>query len=81
MPVINVNLADLREVLGRDVPIEELQEKLPMMGTSWEGPHEEGFALEVFPNRPDLMSTEGLARAYASFTGEGPSSCLVTGAT
>ncbi len=72
MPVINVNLADLREVLGRDVPIEELQEKLPMMGTSWEGPHEEGFALEVFPNRPDLMSTEGLARAYASFTGEKP---------
>ncbi len=72
MPVINVNLTDLQEVLGRKVTIEELQEKLPMMGTSWEGLHEEGFALEVFPNRPDLMSTEGLARAYASFTGEKP---------
>ncbi len=72
MPVINVNLSDLQEVLGRKVTIEELQERLPMMGTSWEGPHEEGFALEVFPNRPDLMSTEGLARAYASFTGEKP---------
>jgi len=72
MPVINVNLADLREMLGRDVSVEELQERLPMMGTSWEGPHEDGFALEVFPNRPDLMSTEGLARAYASFTGERP---------
>ena len=72
MPVINVNLADLQEMLGRKVTTEELQEKLPMMGTSWEGPHEEGFALEVFPNRPDLMSTEGLARAYASFTGEKP---------
>jgi phenylalanyl-tRNA synthetase beta chain len=78
MPVINVNLVDLREMLGRDVTIEELQERLPMMGTSWEGPTQvsqgfyEGFALEVFPNRPDLMSTEGLARAYASFTGEKP---------
>jgi len=72
MPVINVNLADLQEMLGRKVTLEELQEKLPMMGTSWEGPHDEGFALEVFPNRPDLMSTEGLARAYASFTGEKP---------
>jgi phenylalanyl-tRNA synthetase beta chain len=78
MPVINVNLADLREMLGRDVTLEELQEKLPMMGTSWEGPikdqqgYYDGFALEVFPNRPDLMSTEGLARAYASFTGEKP---------
>ena len=72
MPVINVNLTDFQEVLGRKVTIEELQEKLPMMGTSWEGPHEDGFALEVFPNRPDLMSTEGLARAYSSFTGERP---------
>jgi phenylalanyl-tRNA synthetase beta chain len=43
-----------------------------MMGTSWEGTLDEGFTLEVFPNRPDLMSTEGLARAYASFTGERP---------
>ncbi len=72
MPVINVNLDDLREMLGRDVKIEELQERLPMMGTSWEGLNDEGFAIEVFPNRPDLMSTEGLARAYASFTGERP---------
>jgi len=70
MPVINVNLSDLREMLGRDVSLEELQERLPMMGTSWEGLQDDGFALEVFPNRPDLMSTEGLARAYASFTGE-----------
>ena len=72
MPVINVNLADLQEELDRKVTLDELQDKLPMMGTSWEGPHEDGFALEVFPNRPDLMSTEGLARAYASFTGEKP---------
>ncbi|UCH57029.1 MAG: phenylalanine--tRNA ligase subunit beta, partial [Candidatus Bathyarchaeota archaeon] len=27
------------------------------------------FQLEVFPNRPDLLSIEGLARAYATFTG------------
>ncbi len=72
MPVISVNLADLQEMLGRKVTIKELQERLPMMGTSWEGPQEDGFALEVFPNRPDLMSTEGLARAYASFTGDKP---------
>ena len=28
MPVINVNLADLREMLGRDVSLDELQENL-----------------------------------------------------
>ena len=69
MPVIDVNLEDLRELLKADVPLEELRERLPMMGTSWEGETDEGFQLEVFPNRPDLLSIEGLARAYASFTG------------
>jgi len=69
MPVIEVNLEDFRELLGRDVSIEELQDRLPMMGTSWEGVTEDGFHLEVFPNRPDLLSIEGLARAYSSWTG------------
>ncbi len=69
MPVIEVRLDDLRELLGRDVTVEELQDRLPMMGTSWEGVTEDGFHLEVFPNRPDLLSIEGLARAYASWTG------------
>jgi phenylalanyl-tRNA synthetase beta chain len=41
-----------------------------MMGTGWEGDTDEGFHLEVFPNRPDLLSIEGLARAYSSWTGE-----------
>jgi phenylalanyl-tRNA synthetase beta chain len=40
-----------------------------MMGTGWEGETEDGFSLEVFPNRPDLLSIEGLARAYSSWTG------------
>ena len=69
MPVIDVNLEDLRELLKIDVTIEELRDRLPMMGTSWEGETDEGFQLEVFPNRPDLLSIEGLARAYASFKG------------
>ncbi|MCW4049585.1 MAG: phenylalanine--tRNA ligase subunit beta [Candidatus Bathyarchaeota archaeon] len=69
MPVIEVFIEDFRELLGRDVTIEELQKRLPMLGTSWEGESEEGFHLEVFPNRPDLLSIEGLTRAYASWTG------------
>ncbi|MDH5199382.1 MAG: phenylalanine--tRNA ligase subunit beta [Candidatus Bathyarchaeota archaeon] len=69
MPVIDVNLEDLRELLEKDVTIEELRDRLPMMGTGWEGETAEGFQLEVFPNRPDMLSIEGLARAYATFTG------------
>ena len=69
MPVIDVNLGDFRGLLGKDVTLDELKDRLPMMGTGWEGETEEGFQLEVFPNRPDMLSIEGLARAYASFTG------------
>jgi phenylalanyl-tRNA synthetase beta chain len=69
MPVIDVNLGDLRELLGKDVTLEEMRDRLPMMGTGWEGETDEGFQLEVFPNRPDMLSIEGLARAYATFTG------------
>jgi phenylalanyl-tRNA synthetase beta chain len=69
LPVIDVNIKDFRELLGRDVQVSELRDRLPMMGTSWEGEIEDGFALEVFPNRPDLLSLEGLVRAYASWTG------------
>jgi len=69
MPVIEVNLEDFEDLLGRKVSVSELRDRLPMMGTSWEGVYEDGFNLEVFPNRPDLLSIEGLARAYGSWTG------------
>ena len=69
MPVIDVNLEDLRGLLGRKVAMEELRDRLPMMGTGWEGETEDGFQLDVFPNRPDMLSIEGLARAYSTFTG------------
>lgn len=69
MPVIDVILEDMRELLGREVTMEELRDRLPMMGTGWEGETEDGFQLDVFPNRPDMLSIEGLARAYSTFTG------------
>ncbi|MFQ6052925.1 MAG: phenylalanine--tRNA ligase subunit beta [Candidatus Bathyarchaeia archaeon] len=69
MPVIDVNLRDFLNMLGEEVPLEEIEERMPMMGVSWEGRTEDGFSIEVFPNRPDMLSIEGLARAYASFTG------------
>jgi phenylalanyl-tRNA synthetase beta chain len=69
LPVIEVNLDDFQYLVGKNVTIEELKERLPLMGTGWEGETEEGFNIEIFPNRPDMLSIEGLARAYASFKG------------
>jgi len=69
MPVISVNLADFLELLGKDLPMSILRESLPMLGMAWERESAEGFDVEVFPNRPDMFSTEGLARAFAGFMG------------
>ncbi|MBS7631379.1 phenylalanine--tRNA ligase subunit beta [Candidatus Bathyarchaeota archaeon] len=69
MPVIEVKLSDFLKLLGKDLSIEELSETMPMMGVSWEGSSEDSFSIEVFPNRPDMLSVEGLARSYASFMG------------
>ena len=69
MPVIDVNLADFRKLLDREASIEELSDRIPMMGIEWEGTTGDGIQLQIFPNRPDLLSIEGLARAYNSFMG------------
>jgi hypothetical protein len=69
MPVIEVNIEDLRGLLGRDVTIEELSDRMPMLGIEWEGNTEDSLQLQIFPNRPDMLSIEGLARAYDSFMG------------
>jgi len=72
MPVIEVHLGDFLELLGVEVDVDEIERRLPMIGVAWEGRTPEGFSIEVFPNRPDMLSVEGLARAYAAFTGLKP---------
>jgi phenylalanyl-tRNA synthetase beta chain len=67
MPVIEVHMEDFQELLGVEVDIDEIERRLPMMGVAWEGRIPKGFSIEVFPNRPDMLSVEGLARAYAAF--------------
>jgi len=72
MPVIDVNLKDFLDLLRAETTIDEIEEAMPLMGVAWENRTEDGFAIEVFPNRPDMLSIEGLARAYAAFTGLNP---------
>lgn len=72
MPVIEVHLEDFEDLLGVEVDMEEIERRMPMMGVAWEGRTPQGFSIEVFPNRPDMLSVEGLARAYSSFIGLKP---------
>ena len=72
MPVISVNLKDFLQLVGKELDRRFIEEKVPMLGVGWEGWTEDGFEIEVFPNRPDMLSAEGLARAFSAFIGIKP---------
>ncbi len=69
MPVISFDYKDFLKLVGKKYSLKELEETMPMMGMEWEGVNGDEISVEVFPNRPDLLSVEGLARAYKSFRG------------
>jgi len=71
MPVINFDYRDLIELVGTDIPMDELLDRIPMMGADLHD-HDEStgeIAMEFFPSRPDLFSVEGIARALRAFNG------------
>jgi phenylalanyl-tRNA synthetase beta chain len=48
----------------------EVEEKIPMLGTPLESLTKEEVEIEVFPNRPDLISMQGYLRALKAFIGK-----------
>ncbi|MCJ2512395.1 MAG: phenylalanine--tRNA ligase subunit beta, partial [Candidatus Thermoplasmatota archaeon] len=73
MPVINFSYSDLCKLLGRKVSIDTLRTRLPMIGADLNVADEsvDEMSFEFFPDRPDLYSVEGIARALRSFLGDG----------
>jgi phenylalanyl-tRNA synthetase beta chain len=69
MPVINIDQEDLVELSGGNLDMEEFKERIPMIGATVEKEEDGEIALEFFPDRPDLFSVEGVARAYLQLTG------------
>jgi len=74
MPVINFSYSDLCDLVGRDLPKEVLRERLPMLGADLKSVDESSdeMSFEFFPNRADLYSVEGIARALRAFLGNEP---------
>lgn len=64
--VIDINLNELQRLVGNDVTVEELEQEGSMLGILFEE-SDDGVAVEVEPNRPDLLSVEGIARALKGF--------------
>lgn len=69
MPLVTFDYQDFIKLLGYSIPKQTLIEKLPMIGGDFSHMNGDEINIEFFPNRPDLTSVEGIARASRAFFG------------
>ena len=69
MPTITINKNVFEKLVGKKLPIEKLKDRISMLGTDLESVSENEIIVEIFPNRPDMLSEQGFARAFSSFIG------------
>ena len=67
MPIVTFDYNDFINILGYKIPKNELVEKLPMIGADLDKVEDDEISIEFFPDRPDLTSVEGIARASRTF--------------
>jgi phenylalanyl-tRNA synthetase beta chain len=72
MPVVPVPLAELNGLGGLSLRMEEALDLLPQLGGDVDRVEGETIHIEYFPDRSDLVSVEGVARALAAFVGKSP---------
>ena len=65
MAIVELNKKNLK-ALG----IKSLNDKLPMLGCPIEEETKTSILVDISPNRPDLLSEQGLIRALQTFTGK-----------
>ena len=69
MPTITCNRKVLEKVIGKKLPESELKDRISMLGTDLEHVDDDEIIVEIFPNRPDMLSEQGFGRALSSFIG------------
>ena len=69
MPTITLNKKVFENLVGKKLPEEKLKDRISMLGTDLEEVTKDEIIVEVFPNRPDMLSEQGFARAFSSFIG------------
>ncbi len=69
MALVTFNRKDLENLIGKKLSDSDYADKLVMLGVPLEGITENEVDFEIFPNRPDLLSVEGFARAVQGFLG------------
>ena len=69
MPTINVNRQVFERLVGKKLPTEKLRDRISYLGTDLEEVNKNEIIAEIFPNRPDMLSVQGFARAFSTFIG------------
>ena len=65
MTILTLNRKQLEEKIGKITP--EIEDRITMFGTPVETSTEDEISVEIFPNRPDLLSLQGLSRSLIQF--------------
>ena len=69
MPVVTFDYNDFLNILGYKLSKDKFLERIPMIGAELDRVENNKVSIEFFPNRPDLLSVEGIARAARAFFG------------
>ena len=69
MTNVDIHRDDLADLVGASLSIEEFVDRITFMGASPEGVQGDVMTFDVFPNRPDMYSVEGIARGLRGFLG------------
>ncbi len=72
MPVVTFSARELCRVIGKDLPVAELADKMPNLGGDVAEVKGDQISMEWFPNRTDLLVLEGTGRAMRAFLGVKP---------
>lgn len=69
MPTVTLNKQVFEKLVGKKLSLDKLKDRISMLGTDLEKIEGNEIIVEVFPNRPDMLSEQGFARAFSSFIG------------
>lgn len=69
MPTVTLNKKIVKKLIGKDISDDILMDRISMLGTDLDKVEGNEIVVEVFPNRPDMLSEHGLARSLSSFIG------------
>ncbi len=67
MAVVTFDRKDFEGLVGKNLAESDYKNSIPMIGVTTESLSDDSVSFEVFPNRPDMLSVEGFARAVKAF--------------